>query len=157
MLRQPPISTRTDTPFPYTTLFRSLAGDTNVAYLKRHGVSSWDECADDKGDLGPVYGAQWRSWPAPDGRHIDQIALLLRQLKSNPDSRRLIVSAWNVAEIDRMALPPCHCLFRSEEHMSELQSLMRISYAVFCLKKKKNEKNKQKNRQNLNENKHNSV
>src|SRR3546814_9377612 len=76
------------------------------------GVSIWDEWADDKGDLGPVYGAQWRSWPAPDGRHIDQIALLLRQLKSNPDSRRLIVSAWNVAEIDRMALPPCHCLFQ---------------------------------------------
>src|SRR3546814_15026917 len=89
-----------------------LAGDTNVAYLKRHGVSIWDEWADDKGDLGPVYGAQWRSWPAPDGRHIDQFALLLRQLKSNPDSRRLIVSAWNVAESDRMALPPCHCLFQ---------------------------------------------
>ena len=89
-----------------------LQGDTNVAYLKRHGVSIWDEWADEKGDLGPVYGAQWRSWPAPDGRHIDQIANLLQQLKSNPDSRRLIVSAWNVAEIDRMALPPCHCLFQ---------------------------------------------
>jgi thymidylate synthase len=89
-----------------------LQGDTNVAYLKRHGVSIWDDWADEKGDLGPVYGAQWRSWPTPDGRHIDQIANLLQQLKSNPDSRRLIVSAWNVAEIDRMALPPCHCLFQ---------------------------------------------
>jgi thymidylate synthase len=89
-----------------------LQGDTNIAYLKRHGVSIWDDWADEKGDLGPVYGAQWRSWPTPDGRHIDQIANLLQQLKSNPDSRRLIVSAWNVAEIDRMALPPCHCLFQ---------------------------------------------
>ena len=89
-----------------------LQGDTNIAYLQQHGVSIWDDWADDKGDLGPVYGAQWRSWPAPDGRHIDQIGQLLRQLKSNPDSRRLIVSAWNVAEIERMALPPCHCLFQ---------------------------------------------
>ena len=89
-----------------------LQGDTNIAYLRQHGVSIWDDWADEKGDLGPVYGAQWRSWPAPDGRHIDQIGQLLRQLKSNPDSRRLIVSAWNVAEIERMALPPCHCLFQ---------------------------------------------
>jgi len=80
--------------------------------LKRHGVGIWDEWADENGNLGPVYGAQWRSWPAPDGRHIDQISQLLRQLKSNPDSRRLIVSAWNVADIERMALPPCHCLFQ---------------------------------------------
>jgi len=89
-----------------------LAGDTNIAYLKQHGVNIWDEWADAKGDLGPVYGAQWRSWPAPDGRHIDQIAQLLMQLKGNPDSRRLIVSAWNPAEVDKMALPPCHCLFQ---------------------------------------------
>jgi thymidylate synthase len=89
-----------------------LAGDTNIGYLKRHGVGIWDEWADENGNLGPVYGAQWRSWPAPDGRHIDQISQLLRQLKSNPDSRRLIVSAWNVADIERMALPPCHCLFQ---------------------------------------------
>lgn len=89
-----------------------LQGDTNIAYLKRHGVSIWDDWADAQGDLGPVYGQQWRSWPAPDGRHIDQIALVLDQLRRNPDSRRLIVSAWNVAEIDRMALPPCHCLFQ---------------------------------------------
>ena len=89
-----------------------LAGDTNIGYLKRHGVGIWDEWADENGNLGPVYGAQWRSWPAPDGRHVDQISQLLRQLKSNPDSRRLIVSAWNVADIERMALPPCHCLFQ---------------------------------------------
>ena len=89
-----------------------LAGDTNIGYLKGHGVGIWDEWADENGNLGPVYGAQWRSWPAPDGRHIDQISQLLRQLKSNPDSRRLIVSAWNVADIERMALPPCHCLFQ---------------------------------------------
>jgi len=89
-----------------------LQGDTNIAYLKQHGVSIWNEWADENGDLGPVYGAQWRSWQAPDGRHIDQIAQLLMQLKSNPDSRRLIVSAWNPAEVDKMALPPCHCLFQ---------------------------------------------
>src|SRR3546814_11280392 len=88
-----------------------LQGDTNIAYLKRHGVSIWDDWADAEGDLGPVYGAQWRSWPAPDGRHIDQIALVLDQLRRNPDSPRLTVSAWKVAEINRMALPPCHCLF----------------------------------------------
>jgi thymidylate synthase len=89
-----------------------LQGDTNIAYLERHGVSIWDEWADENGDLGPVYGAQWRSWPAPDGRHIDQISQVLGQLKETPDSRRLIVCAWNVAEIERMALPPCHCLFQ---------------------------------------------
>jgi thymidylate synthase len=89
-----------------------LQGDTNIAYLKQHGVGIWNEWADENGDLGPVYGAQWRSWPAPDGRHIDQIANLLRQLKANPDSRRLIVSAWNPAEVDKMALPPCHCLYQ---------------------------------------------
>ncbi|MEJ5019793.1 thymidylate synthase [Ochrobactrum vermis] len=89
-----------------------LKGDTNIAYLKENGVSIWDEWADDNGDLGPVYGYQWRSWPAPDGRHIDQIANLLKMLHGNPNSRRLIVSAWNPALVDEMALPPCHCLFQ---------------------------------------------
>lgn len=89
-----------------------LKGDTNIAYLKENGVSIWDEWADEKGDLGPVYGYQWRSWPAPDGRHIDQIATLLKMLRESPNSRRLIVSAWNPALVDEMALPPCHCLFQ---------------------------------------------
>ena len=89
-----------------------LAGDTNIAYLNKHGVTIWDEWADKDGNLGPVYGSQWRSWPTPDGRHIDQIAALVESIKSNPDSRRLIVSAWNVAEIDSMKLPPCHALFQ---------------------------------------------
>jgi thymidylate synthase len=89
-----------------------LAGDTNIKYLKDHGVSIWDEWADVNGDLGPVYGSQWRSWPAPDGRSIDQIAGVVDMIKRNPDSRRLIVSAWNPAEIEKMALPPCHCLFQ---------------------------------------------
>ncbi|KAB2685253.1 MULTISPECIES: thymidylate synthase [Brucella/Ochrobactrum group] len=89
-----------------------LKGDTNIAYLKENGVSIWDEWADENGDLGPVYGYQWRSWPAPDGRHIDQIANLLKMLHENPNSRRLIVSAWNPALVDEMALPPCHCLFQ---------------------------------------------
>ncbi len=89
-----------------------LSGDTNIAYLKRHGVSIWDEWADENGDLGPIYGYQWRSWPAPDGRRIDQIERLLDDLRQRPDSRRLIVSAWNVADIEAMALPPCHCLFQ---------------------------------------------
>ncbi|MBX3570435.1 MAG: thymidylate synthase [Rhizobiaceae bacterium] len=89
-----------------------LAGDTNIRYLRDNGVSIWDEWADENGDLGPVYGKQWRSWPAEDGGEIDQIANLLIQLRKNPHSRRLIVSAWNPAEVDRMALPPCHCLFQ---------------------------------------------
>jgi len=89
-----------------------LAGDTNIAYLKENGVSIWDDWADEKGDLGHVYGYQWRSWPTPGGGHIDQIQQVLEQIKSTPDSRRLIVSAWNVADIDTMALPPCHCLFQ---------------------------------------------
>lgn len=89
-----------------------LAGDTNIAYLKTHGVSIWDEWADANGELGPVYGYQWRSWPAPDGRHIDQISQVLRQLRDTPDSRRMIVSAWNPALVDQMALPPCHSLFQ---------------------------------------------
>ncbi|ABX62462.1 thymidylate synthase [Brucella canis] len=89
-----------------------LKGDTNIAYLKENGVTIWDEWADENGDLGPVYGYQWRSWPAPDGRHIDQIANLLKMLHTNPQSRSLIVSAWNPALVDEMALPPCHCLFQ---------------------------------------------
>jgi thymidylate synthase len=89
-----------------------LKGDTNIRYLHDHGVTIWDEWADAEGNLGPVYGYQWRSWPTPDGRHIDQISQALDQIKHKPDSRRIIVSAWNVAEIDKMALPPCHCLFQ---------------------------------------------
>ncbi len=89
-----------------------LAGDTNVGYLKEHGVRIWDEWADANGDLGPVYGKQWRSWAAPDGRTIDQISDLVAELKRNPDSRRLIVSAWNPADVPKMALAPCHCLFQ---------------------------------------------
>ena len=89
-----------------------LKGDTNTAYLKQHGVSIWDEWADDNGDLGPVYGKQWRSWAAPDGRAIDQIAEVVATLKTNPDSRRMIVSAWNPADLPDMALAPCHCLFQ---------------------------------------------
>lgn len=89
-----------------------LRGDTNIAYLKEHGVRIWDEWADENGNLGPVYGHQWRSWPRPDGGTIDQISNLIELIKSNPDSRRLIVSAWNVAEINQMALPPCHSLFQ---------------------------------------------
>lgn len=89
-----------------------LRGDTNIRYLHEHNVTIWDEWADTDGNLGPVYGYQWRSWPAPDGRHIDQISNLLQQIKNNPDSRRLIVSAWNPALVDKMALPPCHALFQ---------------------------------------------
>ena len=89
-----------------------LKGETNVRYLKENGVSIWDEWADANGDLGPVYGYQWRSWPAPDGQHIDQITQVLQQLKANPDSRRMIVSAWNVADLPRMALQPCHAFFQ---------------------------------------------
>lgn len=89
-----------------------LKGDTNIRYLKDNGVSIWDEWADGNGNLGPVYGYQWRSWPAPDGRHIDQISKVVEMIKKNPDSRRLIVSAWNVADIDQMKLPPCHAFFQ---------------------------------------------
>ena len=89
-----------------------LRGDTNIRYLKEHGVSIWDEWANENGDLGPVYGSQWRSWPTADGRQIDQISQVVRDIRQNPDSRRLIVSAWNVADIERMALPPCHLLFQ---------------------------------------------
>ena len=89
-----------------------LSGDSNIRYLKENGVSIWDEWADENGDLGPVYGVQWRSWPTPDGGQIDQIAQVVRQLQETPDSRRIIVCAWNVAEVEHMALPPCHCLFQ---------------------------------------------
>jgi thymidylate synthase len=89
-----------------------LAGDTNVKYLNQHGVTIWDAWADENGDLGPVYGRQWRSWPTPDGGAIDQIANVVAAIRRNPDSRRLIVTAWNPAEADQMALPPCHCLFQ---------------------------------------------
>jgi thymidylate synthase len=89
-----------------------LTGDTNVQYLNNHGVTIWDEWADERGDLGPVYGQQWRSWPAADGAAIDQIARLIEMIRKNPDSRRLIVTAWNPADVDKMALPPCHCLFQ---------------------------------------------
>lgn len=89
-----------------------LNGDTNIKYLKDNGVSIWDEWADEHGELGPVYGHQWRSWPSPDGRSIDQITQVLSQIRSKPDSRRHIVSAWNPAEVDKMALPPCHALFQ---------------------------------------------
>ena len=115
---------RLDDGFPLITTkrvhFRSVAyellwflrGDSNVAWLREHGVTIWDEWADADGELGPVYGVQWRSWPTPDGRHIDQIGTLLEQLRANPDSRRLVVSAWNVAELSKMALPPCHAFFQ---------------------------------------------
>ena len=89
-----------------------LKGDTNIQYLKENNVSIWDEWADENGNLGPVYGSQWRSWPTADGRHIDQIKQVIDQLKNNPDSRRIIVSAWNVGEIEKMALPPCHAFFQ---------------------------------------------
>jgi len=89
-----------------------LKGDTNIRYLKENGVRIWDEWADEEGNLGPVYGSQWRSWPTPNGGHIDQISQVIDQLKNNPDSRRIIVSAWNVAEVENMALPPCHAFFQ---------------------------------------------
>ena len=89
-----------------------LQGDTNIRYLKDNGVRIWDEWANEDGELGPVYGSQWRSWPATDGRHIDQISQVVDQIRNNPDSRRIIVSAWNVGEIDSMALPPCHAFFQ---------------------------------------------
>ncbi len=89
-----------------------LQGSTNIAYLKEHGVTIWDEWADEHGNLGPVYGYQWRNWPKPDGTHIDQITQVVEAIKKNPDSRRLIVSAWNVADVDKMKLPPCHAFFQ---------------------------------------------
>ncbi len=89
-----------------------LKGDTNIKYLKENGVRIWDEWADEEGNLGPVYGSQWRSWPTPNGGHIDQIQMIIDQIKNTPDSRRIIVSAWNVAEVENMALPPCHAFFQ---------------------------------------------
>ena len=89
-----------------------LKGDTNIKYLKDNGVSIWDEWADENGNLGPVYGSQWRSWPTADGRHVDQITQVINQIKNSPDSRRMIVSAWNVGEIEKMKLPPCHAFFQ---------------------------------------------
>ncbi len=89
-----------------------LSGDSNIAYLKDNGVSIWDDWANEDGDLGPVYGVQWRSWPTPDGGSIDQISQIMQQLRETPDSRRILLSAWNVGEIENMALPPCHCLFQ---------------------------------------------
>ncbi len=89
-----------------------LKGDTNIKYLRDNGVSIWDEWANEQGDLGPVYGAQWRSWPTPDGNSIDQISQVIHQIQNNPDSRRIIVSAWNVGELNKMALPPCHAFFQ---------------------------------------------
>lgn len=89
-----------------------LSGDSNIRYLKENGISIWDKWADDSGELGPVYGVQWRNWPTPDGGSIDQISQIMQQLRETPDSRRILLSAWNVAEIENMALPPCHCLFQ---------------------------------------------
>ena len=89
-----------------------ISGNTNVRWLQEHGVTIWDEWADENGDLGPVYGHQWRSWPAPDGREIDQLSMVIDQIRNNPDSRRMLVCAWNPGEVDKMALPPCHCLFQ---------------------------------------------
>ena len=96
----------------FAELLWFLRGDTNVKWLQDRGITIWDEWADDNGDLGPVYGYQWRSWPTPDGGHVDQVARLVEGLRTNPDSRRHIVSAWNVADVDEMALPPCHTLFQ---------------------------------------------
>jgi len=97
-----------------------LSGDTNTRYLNEHGVSIWDEWADEKGELGPIYGYQWRSWPCSDGKHVDQISDLVRNIRDNPDSRRLVVSAWNVADITKMALPPCHVFFQFYVHAGKL-------------------------------------
>src|SRR5688572_30968040 len=112
-----------------------LKGETNIRYLKENGVSIWNEWADAEGNLGRVYGAQWRDWQGAGGKHVDQIANLIAQIKAKPDSRRLIVSAWNPAEIDGMALPPCHALFRSEEHTSELQSQSNLVCRLLLEKK----------------------
>ncbi|MDA0663086.1 MAG: thymidylate synthase [Proteobacteria bacterium] len=101
-----------------------LAGDTNTRYLNENGVRIWDEWADEQGDLGPVYGAQWRSWPAPDGSHIDQISQVIEQIRTNPNSRRHIVCSWNVGQIDAMALPPCHCLFQFQIANGKLSCLL---------------------------------
>jgi thymidylate synthase len=101
-----------------------LKGSSNISYLKENGVTIWDEWADENGDLGPVYGTQWRNWPTPDGGHIDQIEKIINTIKTNPDSRRIIVSAWNVAEVDQMALPPCHLIFQFYVADGKLSCLM---------------------------------
>jgi thymidylate synthase len=110
-----------------------LKGETNVAYLRDNGVTIWDEWADERGELGPVYGYQWRSWPAPDGRHIDQLSQVLAEIKRNPDSRRLIVSAWNVADIPRMRLAPCHAFFQFYVAQGRLSCQMYQRSADFFL------------------------
>jgi thymidylate synthase len=106
-----------------------LKGDTNIGYLRENGVTIWDEWADENGDLGPVYGSQWRAWPAPGGGTIDQIAWLVEEIKRNPFSRRLVVTAWNPAEIDKMALAPCHCLFQF--HVTEIDGQKRLSCQLY--------------------------
>ncbi|MFV0308763.1 MAG: thymidylate synthase [Desertimonas sp.] len=103
---------RVHTPSVVTELLWFLRGDTNTAYLRDHGVTIWDEWADERGDLGPIYGSQWRSWPTADGGHVDQLAQVIEQIRSDPDSRRHVISAWNVADLDAMALAPCHALFQ---------------------------------------------
>jgi thymidylate synthase len=110
-----------------------LKGDTNIAYLREHGVSIWDEWADQNGNLGPVYGYQWRSWPAPDGRHIDQISQVVDEIRRNPDSRRLIVSAWNVSDIPRMKLAPCHAFFQFYVAQGRLSLMLYQRSADFFL------------------------
>jgi thymidylate synthase len=109
-----PLTTTKKLPFKSIAheLLWFLAGDTNVEYLHKHGVSIWDEWADENGELGPIYGRQWRAWPTPDGSTIDQITKVVSDIRRDPDSRRLIVTAWNPADVDKMALPPCHCLFQ---------------------------------------------
>jgi thymidylate synthase len=108
-----------------------LRGETNIAWLKEHGVSIWDEWADEQGELGPIYGYQWRSWPAPDGRKIDQISDVISRIRSTPDSRRLLVSAWNVADLDRMALAPCHVMFQFYAAANEAGGPPRLSCQMY--------------------------
>ena len=108
-----------------------LRGDTNVRWLQKHGISIWDEWADESGDLGPVYGYQWRSWPTPDGRHVDQISRVVESIRTNPDSRRHIVSAWNVADVDSMALPPCHTMFQFYVAPATTGSRARLSCQLY--------------------------
>jgi thymidylate synthase len=108
-----------------------LKGDTNIKYLKENGVRIWDEWADENGDLGPVYGKQWRSWEGADGKVIDQVSLLIHQLKTNPDSRRMIISAWNVADLPEMNLMPCHCLFQFYTSLAESGSKRKLSCQLY--------------------------
>ncbi len=115
----------------FAELLWFLRGDTNVTWLHERGVSIWDEWADDSGDLGPIYGYQWRSWPAPDGRHVDQIAGVVDRLRTDPDSRRHVVSAWNVADLDEMALPPCHTMFQFYVAPGEDEGRGRLSCQLY--------------------------